>query len=133
MIKIYICPLTDCMTVKHLFLLPLMLVCFSGFSQPKRLQAVKAIQAPRIDGVLDDSAWQSAPVVTGFIQNFPQSGQPASVKTEVKILYDDDAVYIGAMLFDDPSLIRKQLTSRDGEGGADVDYFSVFLDRKSVV
>lgn len=116
------------MTVKHLFLLPLMLVCFSGFSQPKRLQAVKAIQAPRIDGVLDDSAWQSAPVVTGFIQNFPQSGQPASVKTEVKILYDDDAVYIGAMLFDDPSLIRKQLTSRDGEGGADVDYFSVFFD-----
>ena len=116
------------MIVKHLFLLPLMLVCFSGYSQPKRLQAVKAIQAPRIDGVLDDSAWQSAPVVTGFIQNFPQSGQPASVKTEVKILYDDDAVYIGAMLFDDPSLIRKQLTSRDGEGGADVDYFSIFFD-----
>ena len=116
------------MSVKYLFLLPLMFVCFSGNSQPKRLQAVKAIQAPRIDGVLDDTAWQSAPVVSNFIQNFPQTGQPASVKTEVKILYDDDAVYIGAMLYDDPALIRKQLTSRDAEGRADVDYFSVFFD-----
>ena len=44
------------------------------------------------------------------------------------MLYDDDAIYIGAYLYDDPALIRKQLTARDGEQQTDVDYFSVFFD-----
>ncbi len=116
------------MTAKHLFLLPFLIVCCTGFSQSKKLQAVKTIQAPRIDGHLDDSVWQLAPVAVDFIQKSPQAGQPASVKTEVRILYDDDAVYIGAMMYDDPSLIKKQLTERDGESRANVDYFSVFFD-----
>ncbi|MFN2437772.1 MAG: DUF5916 domain-containing protein, partial [Chitinophagaceae bacterium] len=90
--------------------------------------AVKTGIAPKIDGEINDPAWQSAPLVSDFIQNFPSYGLPASAKTEVKILYDDDAVYICAYLFDDPSLIRKQLTSRDGEQRQDVDYFSVFFD-----
>jgi hypothetical protein len=103
-------------------------VGFFAFSQPKTLTAVKTIQAPRIDGALDDAAWQQAPVATDFIQNFPTFGLKSSVKTEVKILYDNDAIYIGAHLYDDPSLIRKQLTARDGEQRQDVDYFSVFFD-----
>ncbi|MDQ3682016.1 MAG: carbohydrate binding family 9 domain-containing protein, partial [Bacteroidota bacterium] len=84
--------------------------------------------APKIDGQISEAAWQSAPMVTDFIQNFPSYGLPASAKTEARILYDDDAVYISAYLFDDPSLIRRQLTSRDGEQRQDVDYFSVFFD-----
>jgi len=98
------------------------------YSQPKTLVAVKATIAPKIDGQISEPAWQSAPIVTDFIQNFPTYGLPASKKTEVRILYDDDAVYIYAYLFDEPSLIRKQLTSRDGEQRQDVDYFSVFFD-----
>lgn len=116
------------MTLKHLFWLPLILVCVQVFSQPKNLQAIKTTQPPKIDGSLDDASWQSAAVATDFIQNFPQTGQPASAKTEVKVLYDDNAIYIGAMIYDDPSLIRKQLTARDGEQRSDVDYFSVFFD-----
>lgn len=83
---------------------------------------------PKIDGNLDDAAWQAAPEVTGFIQNFPTYGQPATNKSIVKILYDNEAVYIGAYLYDDPKLIRNQLTGRDGEQRQDVDYFSVFFD-----
>jgi hypothetical protein len=49
-------------------------------------------------------------------------------KTEVKILYDNTAIYVGAYLYDDPALIRKQITARDGESQSDVDYFSIFLD-----
>lgn len=98
------------------------------FSQGKTLQATKTTQAPVIDGVLDDIAWQGVKPATGFIQNFPNVGAPASQKTEVKIVYDNYAIYVGAYLFDDPSLIRRQITARDEEQFKDLDYFSVFFD-----
>jgi len=99
-----------------------------AWGQHKSLPAVKASGPPVIDGNLDDAAWAAAPVATGFIQNFPRFGDPASKNSEVRILYDDEAVYIGAYLYDDPSTMRKQLTARDGEQRQDVDYFSVFFD-----
>lgn len=99
-----------------------------ALSQPRILTAVKTLHAPVIDGNLTDAAWQQAPVAKDFIQNFPNYGSPASAKTEVRILYDNDAIYIGAYLYDDPSLIRKQITARDGEARQNVDYFSVFFD-----
>lgn len=114
--------------MKNYLFLPLLLVCVSLYSQNKTIQAVKTTQAPKIDGNLDDAAWVNAPVLTDFIQNFPTYGLPVSKKTEVKILYDNSAIYIGAYLFDDPTLIRKQITARDGESQSDVDYFSVFFD-----
>ena len=63
-----------------------------------------------------------------LFKTFPAFGQPASQKTEVKIVYDNAAIYVGAYLYDDPSLIRKQITARDEEQLKDLDYFSVFLD-----
>ncbi|MGK2864599.1 MAG: DUF5916 domain-containing protein, partial [Chitinophagaceae bacterium] len=69
-----------------------------------------------------------APVATGFIQNFPSFGSAASQKTEVRIVYDDSAIYIGAYLYDNPSLIRNQITARDEDQSKDLDYFSVFFD-----
>ena len=106
-----------------------MIVIFlNGFSQPRNLPAVKTDRPIKTDGSLDDAAWQNAPVATDFIQNFPKAGDPATVKTEVRILYDNTSVYIGVMLYDDPAHIRKQLTARDGEQQSDVDYFSVFFD-----
>jgi hypothetical protein len=114
--------------LKKYICLPLFLVCISVYSQQKSILAVKTTQTPKIDGNLDDAAWNNAPVLTNFIQNFPTYGLPASKKTEVKIIYDNTAIYIGAYLYDDPALIRKQITARDGEQGNDVDYFSVFFD-----
>jgi hypothetical protein len=105
------------------FLAPL---CLS--SQEKSIQAVKTEQAPKIDGNLDDGAWSAAPVLTDFIQNYPTYGMPGSQKTEIRVLYDNTAIYVGAYMYDDPSLIRKQITARDAEQQTDVDYFSIFLD-----
>ncbi len=87
-----------------------------------------AASPPRIDGSLEDIAWKEVPVATGFIQNFPSFGKPASQKTEVRIVYDNSAIYIGAYLYDDPSLIRNQITARDEDQSKDLDYFSVFFD-----
>ncbi|HVZ56556.1 MAG TPA: DUF5916 domain-containing protein [Chitinophagaceae bacterium] len=113
---------------KGLAPLPLLLLCILCFSQPRSLPAVRTLYPPRIDGDLGDSCWQSAPLAKDFIQNFPVFGKPASQRTVVRILYDDDAIYVGAYLYDDPALIRRQLTARDGENRQDVDYFSVFFD-----
>ncbi|MBC7947618.1 MAG: carbohydrate binding family 9 domain-containing protein [Chitinophagaceae bacterium] len=106
----------------------MLLVGGQVFSQSKSIQAVKLSRPPVIDGVLDDIAWQDVISATGFVQNFPSFGESPSQQTEVKLLYDNTAIYIGARLFDDPSLIRKQITARDEEQQKDVDYFSVFLD-----
>ena len=116
------------MAIKPFFLLPMMVIFLQGFSQPRSLPAVKTDRPIKIDGSLDDAAWQNAPVATDFIQNFPKAGDPATLKTEVRILYDNTSVYIGVMLYDDPAQIRKQLTARDDEQQSDVDYFSVFFD-----
>ena len=115
------------MKVKLLLTVLALMVCVLSFTQQK-LPAVRTIHAPKIDGNLDDEAWQNIPVAANFIQNFPDYGKPSSLKTEVKIIYDDNAIYVGAYLFDDPTLIRKQLTARDEERQKDVDYFAVFLD-----
>ncbi len=117
------------MTLRKItFLLFFFVYSISLFSQGKSLQAFKLSQSPKIDGKLDDAVWLNVPVLTDFVQNFPTYGLPATQKTEVKIAYDNDAIYLGVHLFDDPSLIKKQITARDAEQQQDVDYFSVFFD-----
>ncbi len=116
------------MAIKPFFLLPMMVVFLHGSTQTRSLPAVKSERPIKIDGNLDDAAWQTSPVATGFIQNFPKAGEPATLRSEVRILYDNTGIYIGAMLYDDPSNVRRQLTGRDGEQQTDADYFSVFFD-----
>ena len=126
--KLFLCKPT-LMTRILLYMLTV-LICSVNFlfAQNKSLHVVKVSQAPKIDGKLDDAAWQNAPVADNFIINFPDFGKPASQRTEVKVIYDDEAIYIGAYLHDDPKLIRKQLTERDKEDRQDADNFSVAFD-----
>jgi len=109
-----------------LFIFSLFISIFSK-AQEKNLTALKIHAAIKIDGVLDESVWQEAAIADSFIVNSPNYGDQPRNRTIAKVLYDDQAVYIGAYLYDDPQKIRKQLTSRDGEGRQDIDYFSVFL------
>ena len=55
---------------------------------------------PVIDGRLDDAAWARAAPMTGFTQREPQDGQPASERTEVRVVFDDEALYVGVWAFD---------------------------------
>ncbi len=66
--------------------------------------------------------------MTDFVQVFPNYGAPAPSSATVRVVYDNEAIYVGAELSDDPRLIRKQFTPRDAEGQADVDFFSIFFD-----
>jgi hypothetical protein len=69
--------------------------------QTRRLQMVRAAGAIRLDGVLDDVAWADAPMAHDFIQNDPREGMPATYDTEVRVVYDDTALYIGVFAKDD--------------------------------
>jgi hypothetical protein len=85
-------------------------------------------EAPMIDGLLNEPAWQQASPLTNFMQAEPFEGQPASEGTEVRILYDDDAIYVGVTLHDsDPSQIVTTDTRRDAELN-DMDSFQIIFD-----
>ena len=117
--------------MNRLYILLAIIGCFSISwieAQERSLTALKITQSIKIDGNLDETAWKEAAMADSFILNSPQYGVPASQRSVVRVLYNDQAIYVSAYLYDDPALIRKQLTSRDGEQRNDVDYFSVFFD-----
>ncbi len=62
--------------------------------------AAKTEEAPIIDGTVDDDLWQKATVLTDFIQAERYEGQPATERTEVRILYDARNIYVGVICFD---------------------------------
>ncbi|PJA08399.1 MAG: hypothetical protein COX70_03770 [Flavobacteriales bacterium CG_4_10_14_0_2_um_filter_32_8] len=93
----------------------------------KIIDAVRVQEAPKIDGILDDEVWKKAPIATDFIQNEPNPGNKPSQKTEVRVLYDNTALYIGATMYDvSKDSIMRQLSQRDEEENTDL--FAVFID-----
>jgi len=91
-------------------------------------QAVAVEHPPKLDGTVDDSLWQSAIPVTGFRQQEPLEGEPATEKTEVRILYTRHAVYFGIHCFDSsPSRIIASELRRDVSQDLD-DHFEVLID-----
>lgn len=90
--------------------------------------ASRITEPPAIDGALNERAWRDAEVMANFVQAEPFEGQPASEQTEVRLLYDDEAIFIGVTLHDsDPSQIVTTETRRDS-GLGDQDSFQVIFD-----
>ncbi len=95
----------------------------------KKLTIMKISESPKIDGVLDDPGWQNAPIAKDFVERQPNNGKPISdsLRTEVKIVYDDLGIYFGATMYDpEPDKILKELTERDGIGNDD--FFFILLN-----
>ena len=92
------------------------------------VKAVRVEQAPRLDGTLGDPLWQLAKPITNFRQKEPHEGEPASEKTEVRILYTRHAVYFGIQCFDsEPSKIIATELRRDVSQDLD-DHFVIVID-----
>jgi len=114
------------------FLFTIILLTFSfasGQTQDlpkKQYKAVRITDAPVIDGILDEDIWNTGEWIDDFTQNEPYNGQPATQKTEFKILFDDDNIYVAIKNFDtDPDSIVNRLTRRDQ---ADGDLSGVIFD-----
>jgi len=101
----------------------------SAQEQKRELPAVSVEQAPVLDGnVRNDPVWQAVTPTGGFIQTSPDEGQPASQRTEVRVIYTDEAIWFGAIMYDDdPATIVASDERRDASL-ADMDALLLILD-----
>jgi len=94
-----------------------------------RITALRTMARIAVDGRLDEADWDRAAPARDFLQRDPDEGKPATEPTEVRFLYDDDAIYVGARMFDsEPSKISKRLTRRDGDSDGIADWVGVAFD-----
>ena len=89
-------------------------------------RAVRTTSPVQLDGRLNEAAWAAAPVTDSFTQIDPDEGQPASQRTEVRVMYDDAFLDVGARLHD-TGRITGRLGRRDMDFG-DSDWFGVMID-----
>ncbi len=101
-----------------------LLICIS-YGQ-RNLKIEEFTEPIKIDGQLDDKAWNSVPFESGFTQNYPKTGDPCTRKTLFKMGYDNTSLYIAAVLYDDKDSIFYTLSERDDFGNGD--YFGVIID-----
>lgn len=79
-----------------------------------------------LDGKLDEAIWKQADVATGFTQRIPDDGKPASQKTEVRVIYTERAIYVGAKAYDSArDSIAATLFRKDGSAYSDWIYVSI--------
>jgi len=110
---------------KALVILPL-LIFLQSFSQ-KEITANKRITSITLDGKLDEIEWENAKWSTGFSQMRPFPGKAPSKKTQVSMLYDQEAIYFGIKCFDHPDSLSKVLSIRD-DFNPNLDVFAIFID-----
>jgi len=102
---------------------PILIVLFLGSAlhvragdNPKSIHAMRVATPPTIDGYLDEEIWTRVEPATDFIQRDPDEGKLASERSEIRVLYDDEAMYFGCMFYDsEPEKIVARLTRRDNE------------------
>lgn len=100
-----------------------------SYSQKKTVEATSISEKISINGELDENIWNAAKVATDFVMLEPDNGVPIAPekKTDVRILYDNEAIYVSALLYDDqPDLILREMTQRDNFGTAD--HFGIYIN-----
>ena len=102
---------------------------FSSQNGRKSLPASRTETPPKIDGVLNDAAWEDAEPASGFFQYEPHNDRSASYETFVRVLYDDHYLYIGARMLDpEPDKILTEMSLRDGDENLNADKFWIDIN-----
>ncbi len=121
------------MRIPSLILIPMLASLAMAKTRPEgSMQALRTSSDIQVDGRLDEAAWAKAFVASGFTQEWPLRGQPARQRTEVKVLYDDRFLYIGARMHHDaaldggPAKVVRRLHRRDQDSQSD--WFGVAVD-----
>ena len=114
------------------------LICVSTTAQinqnRKKSPATRVTKPPKIDAKVNDDAWKNAPILDNFIEFRPTNGNklPKGYETEVKVVYDDAAIYISAVMHDPkPNTILREFSNRDNFGQAD--FFVVMMMAKTLL
>jgi hypothetical protein len=99
---------------------------FSQYHPVAHAVRIAASEAPAIDGDISDPVWRKAEIIDKFFQTEPDEGTPASERTEVRILYDEDNIYV-AIFAADGKAPAARVKQRDGDFGGD-DFVRIYLD-----
>ena len=102
---------------------PAVEIDYEAIRLEKVVTALRSTEKVTVDGHLEEPAWKLALPATDFITALPRPGEPASDRTEVRFIYDDDNLYVGFICFDsDPSdnvvVLREDFTSKESDGVA---------------
>ena len=93
------------------------------------VRGVRVDRPPRIDGVLDDASWNQALPIDQFTQQEPREGEPATERTEVRVIYDARNIFVGVHAYDAvPSAIMATEMRRDADRLLEEDNFQLILD-----
>ena len=90
-------------------------------TEEKTITARRANQPVQLDGELEEADWALAVPVSGFVQANPDEGTPASERTEVRVLFDDDNLYFGVYCYDSEpdgiivNELKRDFASREGD------------------
>ncbi|MCF8359021.1 MAG: carbohydrate binding family 9 domain-containing protein [Prolixibacteraceae bacterium] len=109
-----------------LFLIFFAFVTQAQIHERKTVTAIRIDKPLKIDGILDEEVYSVARPAKDFLQLNPHNGQPSYQPSEVRVFYDDNAIYFGAMLYENPDSIRNYITTRDNIGVSD--YFGICID-----
>lgn len=116
-----------------LFVFFIVLSTTSFTQEIRKFNAQRTEHSPKIDGELSDRAWKELKPATGFTEFKPVPGraEPQNHRTEVKIVYDNTAIYIAARMYDEPDSIFRELMPRDNLANSDFIgiVFDTYLDR----
>src|SRR5688572_4482487 len=122
----------------HIVVIALALVCSANIAlaqappasaaEERTAAATRASGPIAVDGRLDEAAWSVAPVASAFIQNEPREGEPATFDTQVRVVYDEEAIYFGVVAAD-PEPSRIVVTDLKKDYAVDgSDAFVILLD-----
>jgi hypothetical protein len=104
--------------VRYVLAVLLLLCAATAFAVPAPphapIHAIRLTGSINVDGVLNEPVWSEGEPITGFYQQDPDQGAPCSQRTEARVAYDNDAIYIGVWAYDaHPDSIVARLTRRD--------------------
>lgn len=93
----------------------------------RSIEAFRTTERITVDGEFKEISWEKAVSSKDFVQFKPNPGIASTQQTEVKLIYDDDAIYVAAICFDKPEHVSKILSQRD-DFNANVDNFQILID-----
>lgn len=113
-------------TLRFFFVLAFLTALSATAQQNAVIKATHTEHAITIDGLFNEPAWNQAEVIDFFVQREPAEGSPATRRTEIRILFGADNLYVGATLYDSPGEIENNLGRRDEFNRAD--WFLISFD-----
>ncbi len=118
-----------CLWVLFIVWMPSVLFAQVAGSNAKQLPAVRLVGHIKIDGDISDTAWNQAPVANNFVEEKPNNNTPEKYasRTEVKVLYDDNFIYLGGYCHENTSdSVQREFVGRDVVGTND--FIGVIFD-----